>query len=167
MDQAGASSRHTSLTGQVKDYERQLSQLEGMTAKYQDLTRQVKEAEDNYQLYQKKQEEARITFELDQNKITNVSLAETPVQSQLPTKPNRPLNLLLGILLGALVSVGSAVAAEFFRENVQTPRELEGLTGMPVLATVPHDRLSRRSPIIDRRRLLTEGEPQMEWAPGD
>ena len=167
VDQAGAASRHASLTGQVKEYESQLSQLEGMTAKYQDLTRQVKEAEDNYQLYQKKQEEARITFELDQNKITNVSLAEAPVQSQLPTKPNRPLNLLLGILLGALLSVGSAVAAEFFRESVQTPRELEGLTGMPVLATVPHDRLSRRSPIIDRRRLLTEGEPTMEWASSD
>jgi hypothetical protein len=50
---------------------------------------------------------------------------------------------------------------------VQTPRELEGLTGMPVLATVPHDRLSQRSPIIDRRRLLTEGEPTMEWASSD
>lgn len=168
VDQAGAASRHTSLTNQVQDYESQLSQLEGMTAQYQDLTRRVKEAEDNYQLYQKKQEEARITGELDQNKITNVSLAETPVQAQLPSRPNRPLNLILGIFLGAVISVASVITAEFFRESVQTPSELEGLTGMPVLATVPHDRLSRRSLIINRRRLaLTAGEPDLDIVSDD
>jgi len=139
------------------------ARLEGGTAQYQDLTRRVKEAEENYQLYQKKQEEARITDELDQNKITNVTLAEAPVQPQLPSRPNRPLNLFLGIFLGAVVSVASVIAAEFFRESVQTPRELEGLTGMPVLATVPHDRFSRRSLIVERRRLaLTDGEADLD-----
>ena len=71
------------MTTQVQDYERQLSQLEGMTAQYQDLTRRVKEAEENYQLYQKKQEEARITGELDQSKITNVSLADVRKSSEV------------------------------------------------------------------------------------
>ena len=128
----------------------------------------MKEAEDNYQLYQKKQEEARITDELDQNKITNVSLAEVPVQPQLPSRPNRPLNLLLGIFLGAVVSVASVITAEFFRESVQTPRELEGLTGMLVLATIPHDRFSQRSLIIERRRLaLTEGDADLDVGSGD
>ena len=168
VDQAGAASRRSSLTSQVQAYESQLLRLEGGTAQYQDLTRRVKEAEDNYQLYQKKQEEARITDELDQNKITNVSLAEAPVQPQLPSRPNRPLNLLLGIVLGAVVSVASVITVEFFRESVQTPRELEGLTGMPVLATVPHDRWSRRSLIIDRRRLaLTDGDADLNVETGD
>jgi len=168
VDQGGAASRHTSLTSQVQEYERQLSRLEGGTAQYQDLTRRVKEAEDNYQLYQKKQEEARITDELDQNKITNVSLAEAPVQPQLPSRPNRPLNLLLGVFLGAVVSLALVITKEFFRESVQTPRELEGLTGMLVLATVPHDRFSQRSLIIERRRLaLTDGDSELEMASSD
>lgn len=163
VDQAGAVSRRASLTSQVQEYESKLLRLEGGTAPYQDLTRQVKEAEDNYQLYQKKQEEARITDELDQNKITNVSLAEAPVQSELPSRPNRPLNLLLGVFLGAVVSVACVITAEFFRESVQTPRELEGLTGMQVLATVPHDRFSRRALIIEQRRLaLTDGDADLD-----
>ena len=49
--------------------------------------------------------------ELDQNKITNVSVAEAPIQPQLPISPNRPLNLVLGLFLGLLLGVGSVVIA--------------------------------------------------------
>jgi uncharacterized protein involved in exopolysaccharide biosynthesis len=157
VDQAGAQARHSSLAGQVRDYEVQLSRLEGITGEYQDLSRRVKEAENNYQLYEKKQEESRIADELDQNKITNVSLAEVPVQPQLPSKPNRPLNLVLGIVLGALIGLGSAITAEFFRESVETPRELELSAGGQVLATIPKLARGRGSLIIDKRRLLTAG----------
>jgi uncharacterized protein involved in exopolysaccharide biosynthesis len=137
VDQAGAAGRHEMLVGQVQQYEAQLSRLEGITAEYTDLNRQVKESADNYQLYKKKEEEARITDELDQNKITNVSIAEAPVQPQLPVKPNRPLNLILGLVLGALLSIGSVVIAEFMRDTVLTPRELELATGQRVLASLP------------------------------
>jgi uncharacterized protein involved in exopolysaccharide biosynthesis len=138
VDQAGAAGRHEMLITQVKQYEEQLSRLEGITAEYEDLARQKKESGDNYQLYKKKEEESRITDELDQSKITNVSVAEAPVQSQIPVKPNRPLNLILGVFLGALLSIGSVVIAEFLRDTVLTPRELEKVTGERVLASLPN-----------------------------
>ena len=84
VDQAGAFGRRAILAGQVQQYESQLSRLEGITAEYEDLTRQVKQSQESFALYSKKQEEARITDELDQNKITNVSVAEAPVAPQLP-----------------------------------------------------------------------------------
>lgn len=144
VEQAGAAGRRGSLAGQVQQYEGQLSRLEAITAEYENLHRQVKQAEENYGLYDKKQEEARITDALDQNKITNVSVAEAAVQAQIPTKPNRLLNLLLGLFLGASLSVGSVFLAEFSRETVTTPRELEALTGQPILASLPRDRSGQR-----------------------
>jgi len=172
VDQAGAEGRQEMLAAQVDQYENQLSRLEGITGQYEELNRKVKQADDNYQLYQKKEEEARITDELDENKITNVSVAEAPNQPSLPVRPNRLMNLLLGLFLGALLSLGSVVVAEFVRDTVLTPHELEVLTGRPVLASLPKDadiavletgQQNKPSPSRLAQPKITR-EPQLEWA---
>jgi uncharacterized protein involved in exopolysaccharide biosynthesis len=137
LAQVGQQTRRIDLAKQVALYQGALSRLEKGTTEHTDLERQVKEAEVNYQLYAKKQEEARIADALDQEKITNVSIAEAPTVQGLPVKPNRPLTLALGLLLAAFVSVGSAIGAEYLRDTVHTPHELETLTGAPVIATIP------------------------------
>ena len=130
----------------------------------------MKQADDNYQLYQKKEEEARITDELDENKITNVSVAEAPVQPSIPVRPNRPVNLLLGLFLGVMLSLGSVVVAEFMRDTVLTPHELEALTGRPVLASLPRNAetlatMQEADSAPSRfARPNIRREPQFEWA---
>jgi uncharacterized protein involved in exopolysaccharide biosynthesis len=78
LDQSAAIARRATLTGQLQQYQAALDQLEANTTKHDDLQRELKEAEDNYQLYAKKREESQIADELDRQKITNVSIAETP-----------------------------------------------------------------------------------------
>jgi uncharacterized protein involved in exopolysaccharide biosynthesis len=132
---AGIQSRRDALARQTDAYRSQLVRLADATAAFDDLTRTQKEAEDNYLLYAKKTEEARIGESLDREKIANVAIAETPVEPHLPSKPNVPLNFALGGLLAAFLSLGVAFAAEYFRDTVEQPAELEELTGLPVLAT--------------------------------
>jgi uncharacterized protein involved in exopolysaccharide biosynthesis len=180
VDQAGAEGRRSALLGQIAQYDAQLSRLEGSTAAYEDLNRKVKQSEDSYQLYKQKEEEARITDELDQNKITNVSVAEAPAQPQLPVRPNRPLNLILGIVLGALLSIGSVFVVELMRDTVLTPRDLESLTGKKVLVSVPKNGRAPRVVRVDEAHVEEESpefseprlsqpkivsEPQFEWVP--
>jgi capsular polysaccharide biosynthesis protein len=64
-----------------------------------------------------------------------VAIAETPVEPHVPSKPNVPLNMALGAMLAAILSLGGAFAADYFLDTVEQPRELEELTGLPVLAT--------------------------------
>jgi uncharacterized protein involved in exopolysaccharide biosynthesis len=174
VDQAGAEGRHEMLLGQVAQYEAQLSRLEGSTAAYEDVNRKVKQSEESYQLYKQKEEEARITDELDENKITNVSVAEAPALPQLPARPNRPLNLVLGLVLGLLLSAGSVFVVELMRDTVTTPRELAAFTGNRVLVSVPKNgrgprpvAVAEESPEISQPRLSQPkiSEPQFEWLP--
>ncbi len=157
LDQAGAKARRDTLTAQLAQYEGALKKLEGDTAKHDDLQREKKEAEDNYQLYAKKREEARIADELDRQKITKVSIAEAATVPQIPSSPNRPLNLVLGVFLAAFLSLSSVFSAEMLSDAVHTPRQLEVLTGAKVLATVPANsrrmllRQPRETPIIEKQ----------------
>jgi uncharacterized protein involved in exopolysaccharide biosynthesis len=136
IDQAGRYPLRENLASQVSQYKEQLEQLKASTTVDGDLSRQVKKAEDSYKLYAQKQEESRISDELDKQKISNVSILEAPTVPRVPTKTNRPLTALLGAAMGLLLGIGCAITTEFFRETVHSARELEALTGMPVIATV-------------------------------
>jgi uncharacterized protein involved in exopolysaccharide biosynthesis len=131
---AGLQARRESLARQSWIYRQQLLKLADATAAFDDLTRTQKETEENYLLYVKKTEEARIAESLDQQKIANVAIAETPIEPHLPSKPNVPLNIALGVVLACFLSLGAAFAAEYFSDTVAQPSELEDLTGLPVLA---------------------------------
>jgi len=152
LEQTGAQARRDTQAAQLRDYEGELRKLEGDTTRHDDLQRQKKEAAENYQLYAKKREEARIADELDRQKITNVSIAEAPTIPRIPSSPNRPLNLLLGVFVATFLSLGTVFSAEMLGSTVHTARQLEALTGATVLATVPEN--SRR--IISGSRMKTK-----------
>jgi uncharacterized protein involved in exopolysaccharide biosynthesis len=157
LDQSGAKARRDTLAGQLQQYDASLKKLESDTGKHDDLQREKTQAEENYQLYAKKREEARIADELDRQKITNVSIAEAATVAQIPSAPNRPVNLILGFFLAGFLSLGSVFSAEMLSDAVHTPRQLEAMTGALVLATVPEKsrrillRASREPATIEKR----------------
>ena len=110
------------MSAQNESYHSQLMRLDEATAQYDDLVRHRKETEDNYLMYSKKAEEARIAESLDRQKISNVAIIETPTEPHLPSKPNVPLNLAVGTFLAACVSLGIAFTAEFAKPPRGTAR---------------------------------------------
>jgi uncharacterized protein involved in exopolysaccharide biosynthesis len=133
---AGMQGRRNILGQQTQSYSQRLRELDDITAAEDDLLRSQKEAEDNYLLYSKKTEEARIGESLDRQKIANVAIAEPPTEPHLPSKPHVGLNLALGLVLAGFLSLGGAFAAEHFGNSVERSLELEQLTGLPVFAAV-------------------------------
>jgi len=132
---AGLKSRRNTLALESGTYRQQMMKLANATEQLDELVRTQKEAEENYQLYARKAEEARIAESLDREKIANVAIAEAPVEPHLPSKPNLLLNFSLGGLLSVFLSFGLAFTAESLHETIDEPGELEELTGLPVLAT--------------------------------
>jgi len=105
---------------------------------YQDLQRTATAAEGNYLLYLRKREEARITDALDEKRVLNVAIAEEPIAPALPV--HSPfLYGLLGAGLATLLSVGLILTLEYVDTSFSTPREVEAILSIPVLAAIPHD----------------------------
>ena len=101
----------------------------------QDLVRDARLQEDNYLLYVRKREEARMNDALDRLGIVNIAIAEQPSVPRLPVRsPVR--SLLLMLLVGFTISAPLAFAADHLDPSIRTPDEVVAYLGTPVLAAL-------------------------------
>jgi uncharacterized protein involved in exopolysaccharide biosynthesis len=101
------------------------------------LQQEVSAARDAYQLYEKKEEESRISEALDSERFLNVSVLEG---ATLPTDPYNKLNplvLIAAMIAGTGLGVGSAVGLEFLGRNFKFEEQVEQYLEMPVFAVIP------------------------------
>jgi uncharacterized protein involved in exopolysaccharide biosynthesis len=102
---SGLEARRGRLGAIVNEYRQRMFSLADATVKHDALTRQVKENEDNYLLYEKKREEARIAESLDQQRITNVAIVQAPTTPVQPASPRIKLDLLLAAMCSVFMAV--------------------------------------------------------------
>jgi uncharacterized protein involved in exopolysaccharide biosynthesis len=135
-DLSGLKAREAAATSIAKQYHEAARRLDQDGVVQQELLRAAKTQEENYLLYVRKSEEARISDALDQQGILNVALAEQPVVPALPSRS--PLNAaILTLLLAVSVSLSTAFVVDLMDPSFRTPDELSSYLGMPVLATLP------------------------------
>jgi uncharacterized protein involved in exopolysaccharide biosynthesis len=106
-----------------------------------DLLSSEKAAEDNYLLYVKKQEEARMDDALDERGIVNVAIAEHPVAPALPRWSTATL-LAIGLVAAGACGTGAAFTADHLDPAFRTPEDVLAYLNSPVLASLPRGRLS-------------------------
>lgn len=94
----------------VKQQQQEFARLE---VAYKRLERQISIDDGNYRKYVNNLEQARLDSQLKNEKLSNISLAQ-PASLQLkPSKPNKLLNLIVGIVFGIMIGFGLAVYLEF------------------------------------------------------
>jgi uncharacterized protein involved in exopolysaccharide biosynthesis len=102
------------------EYQHELNRIKSVEVEIKELEREVKLNEDNYQLYVKNMEEARISNAMDNQKIANISIIEPALPPMKPVKPKKMINLIVSLFLGGFVSLGVAFLFEFFNLNLNT-----------------------------------------------
>src|SRR5882672_10065472 len=111
-------------------------QMQSDAVAQQNLIRGAKADEDNYLLYRRKREEARIGDALDERRILNVAVVEQPAA---PALPICSMLFWFAIAIGFALpaSIGAGFTAEYFDPTIRTLSEAEGLLEAPVLAWLP------------------------------
>jgi uncharacterized protein involved in exopolysaccharide biosynthesis len=117
-DNAAASARMQAFMNTANLYREKAQRLEQQNAEERELVRKVQTAEQKYLLYSQKQEEARISDELDRTKVANVVVAQAPtVDMNAKRNPSLAmLPLLIGISL--LLSFAAALVADVIDPKV-------------------------------------------------
>jgi uncharacterized protein involved in exopolysaccharide biosynthesis len=131
--------RAEALGQAVRSYQQKAKSLDDQQMLEQDLVRDEKAQESNYLLYQRKEEEARISNALDRSHIVNVAVAEPAETPVIPTR-SRLFTFLVGLFAALITGIGSAVAAEYLSPSLKTPEDVQVLLDVPVLVSVSSHR---------------------------
>ena len=129
-----ARAREETLLGNVNRLRTEAQELNEKEIQYLNLQR---ESDSNQQLYEavlKRLKETGVTGGLETN---NISVIEEATLPRVPVRPRKTVNLIISVLVGLLVGVGTALTIEYFDTTVKTPDDVERHLGLPVIGIVP------------------------------
>ena len=96
-----------------------------------------REVDINRELYAgllQRMKEITVSAGLDSTNIQVTDRAKIPM---VPYRPQKALNILLGVILGLSMGVGLAFFSEYLDNTLNTVEEVEGAFGLPILGVVP------------------------------
>jgi len=128
--------REAAMSVQETSYRTMARQLGDAAIAQDDLQNTEKAAEENYLLYVKKQEEARMADALDERGIVNVAIAEQPVAPALPVWSTWAV-LAVGLVTAGVAGAGAAFAVDYVDPGFRTPDDVLAYLNAPVLASLP------------------------------
>jgi polysaccharide biosynthesis transport protein len=95
--------------------------------------REVENAQRAYDTVMQHAVQSHMESEISQTNISILNPAQRPLK---PAKPKVKLNILLSILLGSLLAIGSALVAELMDRRVRSTFDISETVGIPVFAVV-------------------------------
>lgn len=104
---------------------------------YYDLKRQLDDMIDFRRLLTRKINLEEIDLNLPKN--AQVEIIERAVAAAKPVRPNKPLNIILGVVIGLVVGVGLAFFIEYLDTSVKTIDDVERSLQSPVLGVIPQN----------------------------
>lgn len=134
---ATAKAEVDSLTTAVDEARRLDQEKAEKSRPYFDLKRAVEEKRMFAQALKRKIDFEDIDMRLP--KTAMVEIVDRAVPGARPVRPNKPLNIILGVVIGLVVGVGLAFFIEYLDTSVKTIDDVERTLQSPVLGVIPQN----------------------------
>lgn len=131
------------------------SDLRGALAAQKAKVLQLKKQRDEISFFQNDVANAQRAYDLVTQRLTQASLESQSQQTNVvvlnsatepaePARPRKLLNAVLGVFLGGLLGIGSAILLEVLYPRVRGSHDLGELLGIPVLGMLPAVNVPKR-----------------------
>jgi succinoglycan biosynthesis transport protein ExoP len=133
-DYRAAASSERALQGRVAELKGSVLNLRGRSIQYNILQR---DADTNRALYDallQRYKEVGVAAGIGSSPVSIVDQAEVPGG---PYRPNLPLNVAIGMLLGLVLGAGAAVGLDFFYDTIKTRDDVRTKLRLACLGAIP------------------------------
>lgn len=137
-----AQSRADSMASNVAAASGQTGADNVLTVRLRELER---DASANRVLYETFLNQSKLTSEQSEVDIQDARIITPALPSGVPSFPNKPIFLAVGAGLGLVLGFGFAVLLDMLNAGFSSPRQVEEVTGLPVLASVEWADLSKET----------------------
>ncbi len=153
---AAAKEEVARLQVQLGEIEMRIASTPAVAEQLDALRREYDSLYKSFQSFSGKLQQATVQADMERRQLGEQLLVlEAAYPPPAPTSPNRPLILVLGLVLGLGLGVVVVVLVETGDRSVHSARELQQISGIPVLADIPSIMLE--SDRVDRaRRIVRE-----------
>lgn len=162
-DRQALRAKRAALLKQIDELRGGLTKAEGSTVAYTTLRQKVTDLQNSYQLYAQKRDEARMADAMNEDRLLNVIVQQSPTYSAIPYRPRPVVDIALGGFTAVFLASFMVFFAEMGRDTIANAGELERYARFPVLATVPLDSLRAEE---SAGRLPELGPVLIGFAPG-
>jgi uncharacterized protein involved in exopolysaccharide biosynthesis len=123
------------LNGQIADLDRQIAEKQQHRAGYDELIRLVQVSDSAYKVAQERYQSAQVNDDLNQRKITRVSVIQQPTVPEKPSHPKKLLTLVMALIVGGGLAAARCLFAELMDQTFMNSEQLRLVAGRPVLAS--------------------------------
>ena len=144
-DITATQAREAKLQANLDRYQHRVMETPRIQKQYQELTQDYEVTKTTYANLRARLAEAEIGKNLEvDRKGERFTLIEPPLVPEEPASPNRPLVMILGVVLSLLIAVGVAALLESLDGTVRGRRDLAALVaGVAPLAIIPDIELEK------------------------
>jgi capsular exopolysaccharide synthesis family protein len=151
------------LSGLFERAKTQALELNLLDIEYTRLRRSKENTEKLYSLVLERTKESDLTKML---RVNNIRIVDRPTVARAPIRPNVPLNIAGGIMIGLVLGIGAAMGRALLDRTIKTPDDVEQLIGVSshFLGLIPEiDRVPGAAIKGPRRKrhLATAGAPEL------
>lgn len=123
------------IRDKIKAVQAQMRDLPQEETEYLRLAREVRNNEERYNLLFRKYQEAQLA---EAERVQFAFIDSPALVPTTPIRPNKRLNLSIGLVVGFLLGVTAVLIMENLDTSIDTIEDVEKYLELPVLAVVPH-----------------------------
>lgn len=129
------------IRAELDNYKRELVNLRDKSIEYNALKREVETSRNLYDGLLQRMKEASVVANVNSS---NIKVIDAAVPATDVFRPKKKINLALGVLAGLILGIGVALLRASMGQTLTSVSELQTLSGLPVLGTIPRIRAFSR-----------------------